>query len=314
MRVFLPILLFALLVSGCDRHDMPLRVGTNVWPGYELLYLAREQGYYDDRIRLVELTSASDVMDALRLEQLEAGALTLDEVLSLVQEGHDLVVVLVFNMSVGADVLLVRPDIRQLADLRHRTIALETTAVGALMLHGALDMAGLTPADVRLQHLALTDHLRAYQSGQADAVITFEPYTSALLAAGAQVRFDSSAIPGQIVDVLAVRRDAVERHEHNLRQLLSGFFHARDNLLQQPDTALPIINQRLKMPLHELPTAFSGLQLPGIADNHQLLDDHPSPLEKQAGELATLMHHHKLLPAVPPLPSLTSAHWLPEAP
>ena len=44
------------VLCSCNLDPAPLlRVATHVWPGYELLYLAREQGYYDDRqIRLVE--------------------------------------------------------------------------------------------------------------------------------------------------------------------------------------------------------------------------------------------------------------------
>lgn len=311
--LLLSVFVVALLGSGCHHAPDTLRVGTNVWPGYELLYLAREQGYYDRSIKLVELTSASDVMDALRLGQLEAGALTLDEVVTLQQQGVDLVVVLVFNISLGADVMLVRPGIQQLSDLRGRTIALETTAVGALMLHGALTLGGLTPADVTIRHLALGDHLRAYQRGDIDAMITFEPYTSALLAAGAQLRFDSSAIPGQIVDVLAIRREVLEQHDGALRQLLSGFFRAHHDLQSSPDASLAIINRRLKMHVDEIPLAYAGLELPDLSRNRTLLQGNPSPIQTSAGTLANLMHQQQLMPHLPALDQFTSARWLPEA-
>src|SRR5690606_40109661 len=37
-------LLLTAALSACNHPSQPLRVGTNLWPGYELLYLAREQG------------------------------------------------------------------------------------------------------------------------------------------------------------------------------------------------------------------------------------------------------------------------------
>ena len=60
------ILLFSsFLLGACEQTPHPLRVGTNVWPGYEPLYLAREQGYLsEDAVRLIELPSATDVMSA----------------------------------------------------------------------------------------------------------------------------------------------------------------------------------------------------------------------------------------------------------
>ncbi|QQD25351.1 nitrate ABC transporter [Venatoribacter cucullus] len=307
-------LLLTAALSACNHPSQPLRVGTNLWPGYELLYLAREQGYYDRHIKLVELPSASDVIDALRLGHLEAGALTLDEVLTLQQEGVDLVVVLVFNISMGADVLLTHPTVTGLSDLRGRTVAVETTAVGALMLHSALEATDLNISDVTVRHLPLIEHLPAYQAGRIDAMITFEPYASRLQAAGAIPRFDSAAIPGKVVDVLAVRREALRQHDHNLRHLLQGFFRARQDLLQRPEAALAIINQRLKVSAAELPSLFNGLQLPDVIENAALLEHDPSVLTYNAADLAQLMQQQQLLPGVPDLTAFTSAAWLPEQP
>ena len=46
----------AWLMVGCGpRYEPPLMVGTNIWAGYEPLYLARDLGYYDGQpLRLVE--------------------------------------------------------------------------------------------------------------------------------------------------------------------------------------------------------------------------------------------------------------------
>ena len=40
--VSIVVVLFGLLLAGCgSQPEPPLRVGTNLWPGYEPLYLAR---------------------------------------------------------------------------------------------------------------------------------------------------------------------------------------------------------------------------------------------------------------------------------
>jgi len=76
-------------LAGCGVEPAPpLRIGTNVWPGYEPLYLARELGYLDPRsVHLVEYPSASEVIRAFRNHAIEAAALTFDEVLLLTQDG-----------------------------------------------------------------------------------------------------------------------------------------------------------------------------------------------------------------------------------
>ena len=50
-----------LVVTSCVDNTVPvLKLGTNVWPGYEPLYLARSKGFLDnEQVHLVEMSSAS---------------------------------------------------------------------------------------------------------------------------------------------------------------------------------------------------------------------------------------------------------------
>ena len=88
-----------------------MHIGTNVWPGYEPLYLARELGYFDDQpIHLVEHAAATEVIRAFRNGTIDAAALTLDEVLLLAQHGQNPRIVLVMDFSQGGDTLIVQSN------------------------------------------------------------------------------------------------------------------------------------------------------------------------------------------------------------
>ncbi len=290
-----------LLLAACvGPPPDPLRVGSNVWPGYEPLYLARELGYFRRRnIHLVELPSSTQVMHQLRSGNLEAACLTLDEVISQRRRGLDLQVVLVMDFSNGADVLLARPAIENLAGLRGKRIGVEHTAVGAILLDGALQAAGLTPADVKPVYLPVDQHETAWRDGRVDAVVTFEPVKSRLLATGARVLFDSSRIPGRIVDVLVVTRQAAETRKANLRRLLAGYFRARKIMRTEPDRANRLMAPRLGVAPAVVPTLFDGIELPDLPANRRLLGGHPPPLEDTARALARLMVTNRLLTGVP---------------
>ena len=204
------LLLIAILANvGCSGEpQLPFRVGTNVWPGYEPLYLAREQGLYPPSagLRLVEYTSASEVIQAFRNGTIDAAALTLDEVLLLAETTPDLGIVLVLDISHGADVILAQPAISSLRDLKGKRVGLESTALGAYVLTRALQTAGMRQDDVRKISLEVDEHEQAFKKGRVDAVVTFEPVRTRLMASGARQLFDSSMLPGEIVDVLVVRR------------------------------------------------------------------------------------------------------------
>lgn len=61
--------------AGCSAPTPPLRVGSLVFPGYELVFLARESGWLDPAlVRLIEMRSNTDALRALASGQLEAAA------------------------------------------------------------------------------------------------------------------------------------------------------------------------------------------------------------------------------------------------
>ncbi len=151
-------------LSACQPvEEAPLRIASNTWPGYEPLYLARSLGYYDDtQVNLVEMTSASEVIHALRNHTIEGAALTLDEVLTVMEDDYKLSVILIMDFSNGGDVLLSKPEITSLAQLKGKNIAVEYTAVGAILLNGALSSAQLTAKDVTITACSFDEHQSCY--------------------------------------------------------------------------------------------------------------------------------------------------------
>lgn len=301
----------AFALNGCAQRQEPLlRVASNVWSGYETLYLARSLGYYEDKnIRLVEMPSNSQVSQALRNGMIEAACLTLDEALTLMQDGMDLRVVLVMDVSHGADVVLARPGIDSLQALRGKRIGVENAAVGAVMLDAALAVGELLPQDVTIVPLTVDEHAAAYLAGKIDAAVTFEPVRSKLLKAGAKVLFDSSQVPGRIVDVLVVRAEITAAHTQALKVLLQGHFRALEHLASQPQDAAKRMEPRLG---ENVLAQFMGLNLPDLKGNRALLSGNPAPLKSTATELADLMLTRKLLQKKVSVERLADPSFLPE--
>ena len=290
--------LFALttLTSCSPTTETPLRVGTIPWPGYESLYLAQSLEYFQSsQIRLTEMANASQTSRALRNSTLEASFCTLDEALGLMQDGVDLRVILVADISQGADAVLARPDITRLQDLRGKRIAVENAAVGAIMLDAVLEAAKLTASDVELVAATGDQHTKLYQSGAVDAVITFEPNRSAILKLGGHVLFDSNAIPDRIMDVLVVRADQIAGHKQALTALVAAHFRALNYQAQQPQDAAKRIAPFLAVTADEIAAQYEGIKIPTLAENHAYLSGTQPRLKASAANLAALMLRNKLL-------------------
>jgi len=314
-RTWLTWLTLAALIClfGCDKATEPFRVGTNIWIGYESLFLAQHKGYYDGTpIRMVTMHNATEVQQALRAGVLEAAALTLDEALALKQDGMDLKVVLVMDTSHGADVLMARPEIVTLADLKGRRVGVESTAVGAIMLHSALAAAGLSVADVQPVYLTIDQHAAAYQAGKVDALVTFDPVRTQLLGSGAKILFDSRRIPDRVVDVLVITPTVASRYPQVLRQLVAGHFRALADLRANPQDAAQTMTKRQGIVAEEILAAYRGLRIPDLADNRRYLATPNPALGPAAAQLAKLMLENKLLKHPVPVEDLFDARFLPE--
>ncbi len=287
-------------LTACGEKTAPvLSIGTNIWTGYEPLYLARSLGYFDEKkVRLIENSSSSQTLRAYKNNDLNAAALTLDEVLNLKQQGFEPCVVLVMDISDGADVIMGKPEIENMQALKGKKIGAENTAVGAYTLARALQLAGLTVADVEVVSLEVDVHEQAYKEGRVDAVVTFEPVRGKLLADGAKQLFDSSQIEGEIVDVLTVRKSYVEQHPKQVRYLLDGWFKSLDFLQQNPQQAGEKLAPRMGLSATEAIASFEGLKLPNREENKALFiaqADKPSSLQTTAQLLNQVMLEQNLL-------------------
>jgi NitT/TauT family transport system substrate-binding protein len=288
--LLLCITLVAVGPLSCTPASAPRNLATSVWPGYEPIFLANELGYLDSgSVRLREMPSATVVLAAFRSGRIDIAALTLDEALRLERDGVDVRVVLVMDTSNGADVLMAGQGVRSLADLRGKRVGVENGALGAYMLSRALDHAGLSPSDVTVVSIPVDMQEDAYVTGEVDAVVTFEPVRTKLLAQGAHVLFDSSLIPNEIFDVLVMRKTTFDESPATVANLTDAWYRALDYYHARPEDALR------RMAAHEdvSPQAFSnsldGLTIPSRAENDRLLGGTDPAILAPAQRLADAM-------------------------
>jgi NitT/TauT family transport system substrate-binding protein len=284
-----------------------MRVAITPWIGYQPLVLAEELRLFpQDTIRLVEFRSNTESLRALRNGDVEAAALTLDEVLLLSAEGHDTAVILVLDCSSGADALVARPEIGSLSDLIGRRVGVESSANGAYVLNRALQLAGLDPEDVKIVHLRAGDQVETYRAGLVDALVTYEPLRTQLAALGAVTLFDSREIPCEVVDVLATRREVLGERKAQVERLLRGWFAAVDHLASSPDEAATRLAPRLGLRPADYLAAAAGVELGTLAMNCRAFDPPMGAvgLVARAREVAQFLKENGLMDGEPSLDRL----------
>ena len=285
------------LAAGCGREpEPPLRIGTNVWIGSEPLYLARELGRLDPKVvQLVEYPSASEVLRAFRNQAIDGMVISLDELFGLAVDGLQPRIILAVDVSHGADAVVGRSGMRTMKDLKGKRVAVESGALGAFVLSRALALNGMQTSDVSIVHLESNEQPSAFDKGDVDGAVTFDPFRVQFLRAGAATLFDSTQIPGEIVDLVAVRAPVLDKQPKAVQALLAGWFEAIDYLSREPKDAARRMGIRQQATGEEFLDALQGLRIPSREENLQMLGGDPPGLAVTGSRLMTLMVEAKLL-------------------
>lgn len=290
-------LLLAALFGGCGGEGRveSLRIGTHTWPGYEPLHLARSLGHMDERIKLLEFASASNIIHAMKNGSIDGATLTLDEALLVLQSGIDIQVVLVNDFSAGGDAILLNARYTKDQRLKGLRIGVEGGAVGAYTLSRALEFQGLSLDDVTPVQLKPIEQREPLREGRVDGVVTIEPYRSQMLADGAIEVFSSNQLPGEIVDVTVLTTSSIMNNPELSANLADSWYETVDFINSQPEGAYSRMAQRQHVTVEEVRQGLKLVYLPGRTEATALLQK-GGALRATTQRLMTFMVSQKLLP------------------
>lgn len=284
-------LLCAPLLFSCSKEPaVPLRIASSPWPGYEPVYLARDLGFLTPKqVNIFEFPSADISLESFRNRTADMATLTLDETLELMASGVKLRILFVMDGSNGADAVMASPQIKTLADLKGRRIAIENIPLGVYMLSRTLNAAKLVRDDVKVVPAAETKQVDMYKQGKADAFITFDPFKTQLAAQGAHVIFDSSQIPDEIFDLMVVHEDVFLARRKEVCEVGRQWYRALEYMKQSPDDAAVRIARRLGATVPQYQAMVAGISTPDRAGSLRLLSGKSPGIEAPAASLVQVM-------------------------
>lgn len=157
----------------------------------------------NDYIESINLYTAGE-FDAVTATNMDA--LTIPAV-----GGVDTQAVIVGDYSNGNDGIVIKGG-KSIKALKGQDINLVEFSVSHYMLARALDKNGMSERDVRVVNTSDADIASAFISNSKAAVVTWNPPLQQVRnAKGAQLIFDSSQIPGEILDITFVKTATDER-------------------------------------------------------------------------------------------------------
>src|SRR5262245_10331231 len=190
-------------------HAAPLRIGHVIWVGFGPLFVAKEKGFFAQGgvdVELINMAHHDPLFAGLLAGQVDVSVGTLDEILPYFDPEDPYACFMVLDESHGGDGIVANKDIRSIADLKGKMVALSKGTTSQLLLYVLLKEAGLSEPDVEIVGLEAEDAASAFLMQEVDAAVVWEPWlTQGKQAPHRHLLADSSETPGLIVDCLTAK-------------------------------------------------------------------------------------------------------------
>lgn len=186
----------------------PLKIGYSDWPGWVAWQVAIDKGWFKEAGVPVtfEWFDYSASMDAFSAGKIDAVTMTNGDALVTGAAGAKSVMILLTDYSNGNDMIIGRPGVRSIKDLKGKKVAVEMGFVEHLLLLNGLKKAGMKESDVALVNAKTNEMPQMLASGDVAAVGAWQPVAGQTMKSvpGAKPIYTSADEPGLIYDVLAV--------------------------------------------------------------------------------------------------------------
>src|ERR1051326_2856339 len=169
--------LAAIATLASSLSAAPLKIAYSDWPGWVAWEVAIQKGWVKEAGVDAEFLwfEYGPSMDAFTAGKADAVMVTNGDSLVTGANGAKNVVIMLTDYSNGNDVIVAKPGIKSVKDLKGKKIGLEVGLVEHLMLLNALKKAGMTEADVTIVNTPTAQTPQVFASGQVDAVAAWQP-------------------------------------------------------------------------------------------------------------------------------------------
>lgn len=208
------------------------------WPYAEQAGIVKKwSDKYGVNIKLVQINDYVESLNQFTAGKLDAVTSTNMDALTIpAAAGKDTTFVMIGDYSNGNDGIILKGG-ATLADIKGRPVNLVENSVSHYLLARGLESAGLKMTDVKVVNTSDADIVAAFSAPETKAVVPWNPQLSEIKKLpGAKEVFDSSKIPGEILDGMIISTE-VAKANPNLAKALAGIWYETTMLMNQQDAA-----------------------------------------------------------------------------
>ncbi|UUY06715.1 putative urea ABC transporter substrate-binding protein [Pseudomonas sp. J452] len=167
---------------------------------------------YDINIDVVQLNDYVESINQYTAGQFDGCTMTNMDALTIPAAGGvDSTALIIGDFSNGNDGVVLKGEKKTLGDLKGQSVNLVELSVSHYLLARGLEKANLSEKDLKVVNTSDADLVAAFATDDVTAVTTWNPLLAEIEATpGVTKVFDSSQIPGEIIDLMVVNSDTLK--------------------------------------------------------------------------------------------------------
>ena len=267
----------AVVGSQVSWAAQPLKVGYSDWPGWVAWQVAIDKGWFKQAGVDVkfEWFDYSASMEAFAAGKIDAVTMTNGDALVTGAGGARSVMVMLTDYSNGNDMIIGKPGIKSLKDLKGKKVAVEFGLVEHLLLLNGLKKAGMKESDVTLVNAKTNEMPQVLASGDVAAVGAWQPIAGQAIKGlpGSRPIYTSADEPGLIYDVLAVSPTSLAARKAEWQKVVLVWDKVV-SFINDPKTqpeALKIMAARVGVPAEAYGSFLKGTKLLSLKEGKAIM-------------------------------------------
>jgi NitT/TauT family transport system substrate-binding protein len=226
------IIAMSLLFSSAASAQDHFKICWSIYVGWMPWSYGADQGIvkkwadkYDISIDVVQINDYIESINQYTAGAFDACTMTNMDALTIPAAGGvDSTALIVGDFSNGNDGIVLKGK-KQLADIKGQRVNLVELSVSHYLLARGLDSVGLKESDLTVVNTSDADMVAVYGTDDVTAVATWNPLLGEIAAMPNSYKvFDSSQIPGEIIDLLVINSDTLKKNP-NLGKALAGAWY-----------------------------------------------------------------------------------------
>jgi NitT/TauT family transport system substrate-binding protein len=266
-----------------------VNIGISGWTGFAPLTLAAQAGIFKKNgvdVTIKKIPQQSRHL-AIASGDIQCAATTAET--WLVWNANGVATKQIFQMdkSYGADGMATRSNVQKIADLKGKTIGSQAPGTSPyFVMAWMLKKNGLSPKDVTVTSIDPNPAAQAFLAGEYDAVMTYEPYLSAIRVKPEAGKIIATTLDYPVVmDTFGCTPKFLAENGKLAKAMTESYFQALEMIAKEPQKAYEIMGADVKQPGEAFAKSAAYLRWQDRGANQKFFSGELQAFLKEAGQL-----------------------------